>query len=116
MPVRDVIHSSEVSTIFARSSFVITRSGTQHPRPVIETGRPLVRPIMLYGRSSLFASGCHGKDQSAADGHLAADRRTHLALPDRPAHRHDLALQVERLAGLDQALEANVVDAAEEGD
>ena len=37
IPVRSRIHSSEVSTIFAISSFVITRSGTCDPMPVIET-------------------------------------------------------------------------------
>ena len=37
MPVRDMIHSSVVSTIVARSAFVTTRSGTLHPSAVIET-------------------------------------------------------------------------------
>src|SRR5581483_5817345 len=46
MPVRVTILSSDVSTIFERSSFVTTRSGTLHPRPVIEIGRPFVRPII----------------------------------------------------------------------
>ncbi len=36
-PVRSTIHSSEVSTSFASSSFVTTRSGTWQPSPVIET-------------------------------------------------------------------------------
>ena len=39
IPVRAVIHSSDVSTIFASSSFVTTRSGTWQPSPVIEIGR-----------------------------------------------------------------------------
>jgi hypothetical protein len=33
MPVRSVIQASEVSTILARSSFVITRSGRYEPLP-----------------------------------------------------------------------------------
>ena len=45
MPVRSTIHSSEVSTNCARSSFVNTRSGTCTPRPVIPTRRPFVEPI-----------------------------------------------------------------------
>jgi hypothetical protein len=35
MPVRDVIHSSDVSTIFARSAFVKIRSGMARPVPAI---------------------------------------------------------------------------------
>ena len=35
MPVRDVIHSSDVSTIFVRSAFVRTLSGTALPVPAI---------------------------------------------------------------------------------
>ena len=35
MPVRVLIHSSFVSTVFARSSLVRTLSGTQPPTPVI---------------------------------------------------------------------------------
>ena len=45
MPVRATIHSSDVSTIFASSLFVSTRSGTAAPRPVIETWRPVAEPI-----------------------------------------------------------------------
>jgi hypothetical protein len=40
MPVRDVIHSSEVSTIFSRSAFVRIFSGTYEPTPVMEQVRP----------------------------------------------------------------------------
>ncbi len=35
LPARVVIHSSDVSTIFSRSAFVSTRSGTYMPHPVI---------------------------------------------------------------------------------
>src|SRR4029077_7991064 len=35
IPVRDTIHSSEVSTSLARSSLVITRDGAYIPHPVI---------------------------------------------------------------------------------
>ena len=37
IPVRTTIHSSVVSTSLDSSSFVITRSGTLAPMPVIET-------------------------------------------------------------------------------
>src|SRR5437867_3226375 len=52
IPVRDAIHSSEVSTIFSRSAFVRTRSGRADPVPlmtallssrVIESSDPRVR-------------------------------------------------------------------------
>src|ERR1044072_2774515 len=48
MPVRSTIHSSEVSTSFARSAFVSTRSGTYMPVPVIVAPRiPSGRRIMI---------------------------------------------------------------------
>ena len=40
MPVRVVIHSSEVSTIFSRSALVRIFSGTYEPTPVMEQVRP----------------------------------------------------------------------------
>src|SRR6266550_6828264 len=40
MPVRLVIHSSDVSTIFSRSALVRILSGTYDPREVIEQVRP----------------------------------------------------------------------------
>ncbi len=40
MPVRVVIHSSDVSTIFSRSALVKTFSGTYDPTPVMEQVRP----------------------------------------------------------------------------
>src|ERR1022692_3535983 len=39
MPVRVVIHSSEVSTIFSRSALVRIFSGTYEPTPVMEQER-----------------------------------------------------------------------------
>ena len=42
MPVRLVIHSSEVSTIRSRSALVSTRSGTAMPQPVIAALRMVV--------------------------------------------------------------------------
>src|ERR1044071_4284017 len=48
MPVRSTIHSSEVSTSFARSAFVSSRSGTYMPVPVIVAPRiPSGRRIMI---------------------------------------------------------------------
>src|ERR1051325_7452348 len=41
MPVREVIHSSDVSTIFSRSKFVNTFAGKYEPTPAMETERPL---------------------------------------------------------------------------
>jgi hypothetical protein len=52
IPVRSVIHSSDVSTICSRSAFVRTRSGTCAPIPVMPTGRPLpVTFAITVGRS-----------------------------------------------------------------
>src|SRR5438093_7250346 len=48
MPVRSTIHSSDVSTSFARSWFVSTRSGTYMPVPVMVTPRmPSGRRVMV---------------------------------------------------------------------
>src|SRR4029450_5092318 len=55
MPVRSMIHSSDVSTSSASSSFVSTRSGTYVPRPVIDTGAPLERPIIGASSSAVAA-------------------------------------------------------------
>ena len=41
MPVREVIHSSVVSTIFSRSALVKIFSGTYEPTPVMEQVRPI---------------------------------------------------------------------------
>ena len=48
IPVRETIHSSDVSTSLARSSFVITRDGAYIPHPVITA---LVIEELLVGRS-----------------------------------------------------------------
>ena len=61
MPVRSTIHSSEVSTIFARSALVTTCSGRKEPTPVTAlrmtlTGESpwphLLRPAVLVPRSA----------------------------------------------------------------
>src|SRR5579885_3583048 len=109
IPVRVVIHSSAVSTIRARSSFVSTRSGTWQPSPVIETGRPAV-PFT----ARLRASPLHREGQRAAHRELPVHARAHPAPADRPAHGLDLAEEVEGLAGPDDPLEADVVDPGEE--
>ena len=46
IPVRSTIHSSVVSTSFASSSFVSTRSGTCVPSPVIPMRTPFAVPII----------------------------------------------------------------------
>src|SRR5881409_1139895 len=62
MPVRDLIHSSDVSTIFSSSTFVRMRSGRAEPVPritarlsprVIESPDPQIRPGRLrrFGRA-----------------------------------------------------------------
>ena len=43
IPVRSRIHSSFVSIIVERSSFVSTCSGTYEPRPVMEIATPFAR-------------------------------------------------------------------------
>src|SRR4051812_26930636 len=51
MPVRERIHSSDVSTIFSNSAFVRMRSGRYEPVPIIETVR-LGRSRRVRGRGS----------------------------------------------------------------
>src|SRR5262249_7734056 len=60
------------------------------------------------------ASSLDRERERPADGELAVDRRTHLALADGAANRLDLAEQVEHVTRADDALEADVVDAGEE--
>ena len=55
IPVRSRIHSSEVSTIFAISSFVMTRSGACDPMPVIEM-RPFEVAVADHERSTANVS------------------------------------------------------------
>ena len=99
------IHSSEVSTSSARSSFVTTRSGTCTPSPVIETGAPLVE------RDHLAAVA---KVSVPRTGELVADPRDRLPAADRAARGLDLAGQRQLVARLDDPLEAHVVDPGEE--
>ncbi len=51
IPVRSWIHSSEVSTSCARSSFVITLAGTFVPRPVMPIRGPVAEPIIVPPRT-----------------------------------------------------------------
>ena len=44
MPVRVAIHSSDVSTIFDNSSFVMTLLGTADPVPMIRAPAPTFLP------------------------------------------------------------------------
>ncbi len=46
IPVRSWIHSSDVSTSCAMSSFVITLAGTFVPRPVMPMRGPVAEPII----------------------------------------------------------------------
>src|SRR5688572_8212339 len=107
MPVRSMIHSSDVSTYCARSSFVTTRSGTFTPSPVIPIRVPLALPI---------TSPLHCERQRAACGQRAVDSCCRLAAADGATDLVYLALERQRLAGGDDALEAAVVDPGEEGD
>ena len=62
------------------------------------------------------ASPLDGEGQCPARSQLVADVRRRLAAPDRAPNLIDLAAERQRVAGLDDALEATVVDAGEEGD
>ena len=75
MPVRSMIHSSFVSTMAESSSFVITRSGTYEPMPVIAARNP----------SGAFRSPLDRERQRRPRSQLAADARLGLASPDRAA-------------------------------
>ena len=105
-PVRSRIHSSEVSTIFASSSFVITRSGTCEPMPVIETWPfDVALPITpAPRRTSAFRARRAGRRPS----------RVALPLPIGPRTRSRSHVELELVARLDDPLEAHVVDAGEE--
>src|SRR3990170_3405978 len=107
MPVRSWIHSSEVSTYCARSSFVTTRAGTWTPRPVMPILTPSVRPI---------TSALHGKGQGGPGRQLVADVRGRSAATDGTPDLFDFARQSEHVARHHDALEAAVVDPGEEGD
>src|SRR5438552_5820446 len=109
MPVRAMIHSSDVSTMVESSSFVSTRSGTCAPRPVIEIGSPRALPII--GR---LASSFNRERQRCTTRKLVADAGLRLSPPDRPPHPLQLTAQLEHVAGLDHALEPAVVDAGEQ--
>ena len=107
IPVRSRIHSSEVSTNLARSSFVITCSGTFTPSPVIPM-RVVAEPIIRYRSTAKV------RVPRAA----SASPTCAVALP-RPigsADLVDLAGQRQHVAGLHDPLEAAVVDPGEERD
>ena len=89
MPVRSRIHSSEVSTSVASSSFVTHALGHVAAEPG-DRDRGAVR-----ARRSRRSTA---KVSVAAHGELAADRRARLAAADRTAHRLDLAREVEHVA------------------
>ena len=107
MPVRSTIHSSVVSTSVESSSFVRTRSGTWQPSPVIEIGRP-------FGADAITSPGSTAKVSVPRTASSPSTVAVHLAAADRAAHRLDVALERQRLAGPHDALEAHVVDAREE--
>src|SRR6476646_850684 len=112
IPVRSTSHSSEVASSRESSSFVTTRSGTCAPRPEIVTWTSL-RPVPI---KSCLALAPDEDRERRLHGGLVRDARASLALRDRPAHTHELALEVEDVARLDDSLEAAVVDPREERD
>src|SRR5688500_17526433 len=75
MPVRVVIHSSEVSTSFSRSALVRTFSGTYEPTETIEQVRPL-KSCLARGFLNLALM------------RQRAQGRTLLASADSPAQSH----------------------------
>src|SRR6478736_2470674 len=87
MPVRSVIHSSLVSMVAARSSFVTILSGTAIPHP--RTTRPRT-PSGTRGTSGRPEPGDRlaAADSFAVDGDErledALERRTHLVFADAP--------------------------------
>ena len=70
MPVREVIHSSEVSTIFSSSALVSTLSGRYLPVPMMETVR-LGRCVRVRGWSGGVMVNLDGLDDVRV--HLVAD-------------------------------------------
>jgi len=60
MPVRVMIHSSEVSTIFSRSALVKIFAGTYEPTPVNGTGAALE---IVFG-ARVFEFGAHAENRN----------------------------------------------------
>src|SRR5512147_1697768 len=94
MPVRVRIHSSEVSTIFSRSAFVITRSGTWVPRAVIAARRWLMR--LRSSRSACALAAARGRGEqgiraSAREAVKPTDRAGETTI--RPARASDERLE-----------------------
>src|SRR3954447_1735354 len=111
IPVRSVIHSSEVSTSFDSSSLVITLAGTYDPTPTI--------PIEPFWETFASIGGAlavgDGERERRAGRELAVHRSRRLAPADGPPHSVDLAAQLQLVPGKHHALEAHVVDSGEEG-
>ena len=106
IPVRSTIHSSVVSTYCLRSSLVMHAVGHVHAEP----GDADACAVRRTDHRSTANVNVPRAASSIAD----VGRR--LAAADRAADLVDLARQRERVAGLDDTLEAAVVDAGEEGD
>ena len=101
-----MIHSSDVSTSVASSSFVITRSGTWQPRPG-DRDRP---------RPSARADHWRHRERSASRAPPARRRRVARALPRPTGPRTSSSSHSSSSSspGSTIALEAHVVDAGEE--
>src|SRR5215207_8941093 len=84
MPVRLVIHSSEVSTIRSRSALVSTRSGTAMPQPVIAVLLIVVPRIAgLGGRDSITGAPVHVR--ALREGCRSVTRNGQIVQSDGPA-------------------------------
>src|SRR5918994_1512692 len=84
MPVRLVIHSSEVSTIRSRSALVSTRSGTAMPQPVIAALRMVVPCVAgLGGRDSI--TGAPVPLRALREGCRSVTRNGQVVQSARPA-------------------------------
>src|SRR5215213_10835902 len=105
IPVRSVIHSSEVSTSFDSSSLVITLSGTYDPTPTI--------PIEPFWETFASISGAlavgDGEHERRACSELAVHRGRRLAAPHGPPHPVELASQLKLVARKHHAFEAHIV-------
>src|SRR5437899_5955243 len=83
MPVREMIHSSDVSTIFSRSAFVRTRAGRDEPVPLIIAR---LSPRVIETPQLHIAAGV---DPAA---HAAAGRHSENLVVDAIIHpvRHEI--------------------------
>ena len=118
IPVRSRIHSSFVSTIVASSSFVTTRSGTWQPRPVIEIGRPFVRPIIREPRRSASRAPPARRQRSRAPCPLPTGPRAASTSQTRSSTSPGRTIRLKRTSSMPAKSDelASVLRLREDGD